>query len=92
MVAEKCGSCHTLQGHGLDWSATIGPDLTDQASRGRSPAWLMQYLKDPKSIPADQLEEQFRAKRRLMPSFAHLSDTQLQAIVDFLASSRRPVS
>ena len=87
MVAQKCGSCHTLQAAPLDWNATIGPDLTHQARRGRSPEWLRRHLKDPAHIPDGDLEPPFRGKQKLMPSFEHLSDKELDAVIWFLTSS-----
>ena len=84
MITQKCGSCHTLQGHGLDWKATIGPDLTNQFSRQRSPAWLEQRLKSPESIFEDELDNQYNSQKGIMPSFAHLPNRELEAIVDFL--------
>ena len=86
MVAQKCGSCHTLQSAPLRWNATIGPDLTHQARRGRSAAWLRRHLKNPSHIPDGDLELSFRGKQNLMPSFEHLSDQELNAVIRFLTS------
>ncbi len=88
MVAQKCGSCHMLQAAPFHWNATIGPDLTHQARRGRSSAWLLRHLKDPAHIPDGELEPPFRGKQNLMPSFEHLSDQELNAIIRFLTSLR----
>jgi len=84
MNTQKCGSCHTLQRQGLDWKATIGPDLTNQFLRQRSPAWLEQRLKSPASIFEDELDDQYKSQKGIMPAFTHLSDKELEAIVDFL--------
>ncbi len=86
MVAQKCGSCHTLQAASLDWEATIGPDLSHQARRGRSPEWLRRHLRDPAHIPDRDLEPLFRGKQKLMPAFDHLSDRELDAVIAFLTS------
>ncbi len=86
MVAHKCGSCHTLEAAGLVWDATIGPDLTHQANRGRSRQWLRLHLKNPEATPDHQLEAQFRGKQKLMPSFDHLSESELDAVIHFLAT------
>ena len=88
MVAQKCGSCHTLQAAYLHWNATIGPDLTHQARRGRSAEWLLRHLKEPAHIPDGELETTFRGKQSLMPSFVHLSDQELNAVIRFLTSLR----
>lgn len=87
MITQKCGSCHSLWGHDLNWKATIGPDLTNQFSRQRSPAWLEQRLRSPESILANELDEQYNSQKGIMPSFAHLSDKELEAIVDFLVTA-----
>lgn len=86
MVAQKCGSCHTLKSGSLQWNATIGPDLTYQARRGRSAAWLRTHLGDPLRIPDQDLEPVFRGKQKLMPSFDHLSEKELSAVIAFLNS------
>ena len=88
MVAQKCGSCHTLQAAPFHWNATIGPDLTHQARRGRSAEWLQRHFKDPAHIPDGDVEPPFRGKQNLMPSFAHLSDQELNAVIRFLTSLR----
>ncbi len=88
MVAQKCGSCHTLQSASLHWNATIGPDLTHQARRGRSVEWLRRHLKDPAHIPDGDLEPPFRGKQHLMPSFGHLSDPEMNEVIRFLTSLR----
>lgn len=91
MVTQKCGSCHALRGHDLNWDATIGPDLTNESSRQRSPAWIEQLLRAPKSISEDQLDAQYNPQKGIMPSFAHLSNKELEAIVYFLMTVREEV-
>ncbi len=88
MVAHKCGSCHTLAAAGLEWDSTIGPDLTHQATRGRSRRWLRLHLKNPGATPDAELEDRFRGKRKLMPSFDHLSERELESVIHFLATLR----
>ena len=91
MVTQKCGSCHALRGHDLNWDATIGPDLTNASSRQRSPAWLRQYIRVPESISEDELDVQYNSRKGIMPSFAHLSSRELEAIVHFLMTAREEV-
>jgi len=86
MLAQKCGSCHTLKVQEFDWAATIGPDLTHQAKRARSSHWLRLHLENPEVIPDAELEEKFRGKVRLMPSFSHLSEQELNSVTYFLTT------
>ncbi|MCL5045504.1 MAG: hypothetical protein M1598_01610 [Actinobacteria bacterium] len=44
--ANKCDSCHVLNGKGGD----TGPDLTHKGSMGRSADWQAKHLKDPASV------------------------------------------
>ena len=86
MLAQKCGFCHTLKVQGFDWAATIGPDLTHQAKRDRSSHWLRLHLKNPEVIPDAEVEEKFRGKVGLMPSFSHLSEQELNSVIYFLTT------
>lgn len=69
-VFEKdCLACHRFQGVG----GAICPDLTDVASR-RDDGWIHQQIKDSSvNDPASK-----------MPGFPHLSDKEIQGIVDYL--------
>ncbi len=72
-VFEKAGclSCHRYKGVG----GSICPDLTDVTKR-KSEQWIRQQIKDPsKNNPNSK-----------MPSFGHLSDREIQAIIDYLKS------
>jgi|SRR6185437_14706358 len=67
---EGCLMCHSYQGEGED----VGPDLTDEAARKRTDAWLLGHFKDPpKYTPGTQ-----------MPAFDHLTAAQLHALVVML--------
>lgn len=83
---ENCGSCHALQAAGLNYTAAVGPDLTHEAQRGRSAEWLMRQLTEPTAIPDQEVAEGFAGKQSIMPSFKHLSEEELQALVEFLQS------
>ena len=67
---EGCRDCHTIEGTG----ATIGPNLSDEWARGRSDAWLMGHFRNPSAYTPGTP----------MPSFEHLNDRQLQALVWYL--------
>lgn len=41
-----CPGCHRLNGFGN----TIGPDLSDEARKERTPEWLEQHFRDPRSV------------------------------------------
>jgi mono/diheme cytochrome c family protein len=70
---EGCLMCHAYQGSGED----MAPDLTDEAARGRSPAWLIGHFKDPSAFSPESD----------MPAFRHLTRSQLQALVTLLEHS-----
>lgn len=69
---EGCLMCHKLNGVGED----IGPDLTHEAARHRTDAWLIGHFKDPPAY----------TKGSLMPAFDHLTPSQLHALVALLQS------
>jgi ubiquinol-cytochrome c reductase cytochrome b subunit len=67
-----CVGCHRAGGQG----GTVGPDLSQEASRGRSREWLAQQIHDPaKHFPGG-----------VMPAFAGLDAARTNALVDFLLS------
>ncbi|VAX26671.1 hypothetical protein MNBD_NITROSPIRAE02-954 [hydrothermal vent metagenome] len=68
---EGCINCHRFKGAG----GSICPDLTDVASK-RSDAWLRQQIKDPGVNYPDST----------MPGFGHLSEKEIQALIDYLKS------
>jgi hypothetical protein len=82
----ECGLCHTLQARGLNLTGKIGPDLSAQAHRGRSPQWLKEQITNPVSIPDHEVVPGFEGKQRLMPRFNRTSDRELNAVIDFLRS------
>ena len=67
-----CIGCHAVGGSG----GSVGPDLTHEAMRGRTRAWLIQQLEDPRSHDTTSV----------MPSFASLGSTKLNDLVDWLQS------
>ncbi len=83
---SECGLCHTLQARGLNLTGKIGPDLSEQAHRDRSPQWLQGQLTNPVSIPDHEVVPGFEGKQKLMPKFNRTSDRELDAVIEFLRS------
>ncbi len=83
---NECGLCHTLQARGLNLKGKIGPDLTQQAHRDRSPQWLQGQLTNPISIPDHEVVPGFEGKQKLMPKFNRTSERELNAVIEFLRS------
>lgn len=67
---QGCRDCHRIAGEG----ATIGPNLSDEWTRGRSDEWLLGHFRDPGAFTPGTM----------MPSFSNLSDRELKALVMFL--------
>ena len=86
IVDNNCGLCHTLQARGLNLVGEIGPNLTVQAQRGRSPEWLREQLTNPSSIPDGEVVSGFEGKQKLMPSWKGSSDRDLNVLIEFLRS------
>lgn len=71
---EGCFVCHRLDGEG----GGVGPDLTVEGTRGRTPEWLQGHFKDPaKYTPGS-----------IMPSFQNLTEEQLTALTAFLLNQK----
>ncbi len=86
IASNRCGSCHTLQAQGLNLSGEIGPDLTHQARRGRQTKWLKNQLKNPHSVPDEEVTTGFEGRQKWMPRFDKLDEPDLEAVVHFLQS------
>ncbi len=71
--AQGCSACHTINGVG----GKVGPDLTHVGGR-RDNEWIEAQLKDPKS----------HNPQSIMPSFAKLSDKDLDDLAHYLAGLR----
>jgi mono/diheme cytochrome c family protein len=67
-----CTACHKVNGQG----GTVGPDLSDEAAKGRSRSWLATKIRNPK---ADD-------PQTVMPAYGSLSDQQVDNLVDYLLS------
>jgi ubiquinol-cytochrome c reductase cytochrome b subunit len=70
--SEGCFGCHTINGAG----GSIGPNLSDEGTKGRSRQWLKTQIRNPKS----------HFPNSVMPSFSALSDQQVNYLVDFMLS------
>ena len=86
ILNNECGLCHTLQARGLNLTGKIGPDLTEQAHRERSPQWLKEQISNPVAIPDHEVVPGFEGKQKLMPRFNRTSDRELNAVIEFLRS------
>ena len=86
ILSRNCGSCHTLQARDLSLTGKVGPDLTRQGRRGRSPDWLRQQITRPTSIPDHEVVPGFEGKQKFMPVVDLASDRELNALIEFLRS------
>ncbi|MBZ5857675.1 PQQ-dependent sugar dehydrogenase [Flavihumibacter profundi] len=84
---KNCSSCHNFKQNG------IGPQLGGLTAD--VPAdWIKQFIRDPKKLVesgdarALQLQHKYKV---LMPSFAQFSDDQLNGIVAFIHTHKKPV-
>jgi len=68
---EGCINCHRFKGEG----GSICPDLTD-VTRKRSDKWIRQQIKD----------SGVNYPNSTMPGFGHLSEKEIQALIDYLKS------
>ena len=84
ILSRDCGSCHTLQARNLNLTGKVGPDLTRQGQRGRSPDWLRQQITNPSSIPDHEVVPGFEGKQKFMPVVDRVSDRELNVLVEFL--------
>lgn len=69
---SACLNCHRVGSLG---KSRVGPDLDGVGKKHPDPRWLMDFLKDPKSKGVTR-----------MPSFAHLSEEDRIALVEYLRS------
>jgi ubiquinol-cytochrome c reductase cytochrome b subunit len=68
--SQGCGACHRMNGSG----GSIGPDLSNEGSGGRTRDWLVTQIRNPKAHFPDSI----------MPSFSALSDKQVSDLADYL--------
>jgi mono/diheme cytochrome c family protein len=68
--SNGCAGCHAISGVG----GVIGPNLSDEANRGRTHEWLSVQIRNPKMHFPDTI----------MPSFNKLTDRQANDLIDYL--------
>jgi mono/diheme cytochrome c family protein len=68
--SRGCVACHTIGGKG----GTLGPNLSDEANKGRTAQWLTSQLRNPKAYVANSI----------MPACGDLSDQQTSDLVAYL--------
>ena len=73
---EGCMGCHQLDGEG----GKVGPELTNEGTRGRSDEWLVGHFKDPSAYTPGSV----------MPSFNQLTEAKLHALTVFLQNEKGP--
>ena len=71
---EGCFTCHLLNGEG----GQVGPDLSAEGTRGRSPEWITGHFKNPPAY----------TKGSVMPAYDNLTDEQLRALTVFLQNQK----
>ncbi len=67
-----CAACHVVNGQG----GTAGPDLSNEANKGRSRSWLATKLRNPKTDNP----------QTVMPAYGNLSDQQVDNLVEYMLS------
>jgi len=68
--SSGCLSCHNVGGVG----GAVGPNLTEEGTKGHGIDWHIEHLRDPKSTTPGST----------MPAFGNLTDQQLTEIATFL--------
>ncbi len=85
LFTQNCTSCHQIRTDG------IGPRLSGITSI-TSPAWVKKFIKNSQDVIAagDERATQvfLKYKKAIMPSYSHLQETELDAIVDYLATTK----
>lgn len=72
---QGCNDCHMIHGVG----GKIGPDLSDEGSKGRSIDWEARHIADPKSMTPGST----------MPKFSQLPKDQLTALAQYVLSLKK---
>jgi glucose/arabinose dehydrogenase len=87
IFTEKCMGCHNFLQDG------IGPQLAGITAEN-SVVWIKNFIRDPKKVidsgdsTAQKLLERYHA---VMPSFANLTDEDLDALVAFIHTQKRRI-
>jgi glucose/arabinose dehydrogenase/mono/diheme cytochrome c family protein len=86
--ANKCNSCHNFYYDG------IGPQLAGITSQ-TSVEWIKNFIRDPKKVIESgdtAAQKLFNHYKTLMPPFAYLPDEDINAIIAFIHSKKKPDS
>lgn len=85
LFTQNCTSCHQIKTDG------IGPKLSGITSL-TSPTWVKRFIKNSQDLIAagDERATQvfLKYKKAIMPSYSHLQETEIDAIVDYLATTK----
>lgn len=85
LFTQTCTSCHQIKTDG------IGPKLSGITSI-TSRAWVKKFIKNSQDVIAagDERATQvfLKYKKAIMPSYSHLQEAELDAIVDYLATTK----
>ena len=85
LFTQNCTSCHQIKVDG------IGPRLSGITSI-MSPAWVKKFIQNSQDVIAagDERATQLflKYKKAIMPSYSYLKDAELNAIIDYLSSTK----
>ena len=85
LFTQNCTSCHQIKTDG------IGPKLSGITSI-TSPAWVKKIIKNSQDMIAAGDERAttiyLKYKKAIMPSFSHLQENEIDAIVEYLATTK----
>lgn len=85
LFTQNCTSCHQIKTDG------IGPRLSGITSV-TSPTWVKKFIKNSQDVIAagDERATQvfLKYKKAIMPSYNHLQEAEIDAIVDYLATTK----
>ena len=70
--SQGCTGCHTINGTG----GNIGPNLSDEGSKGHSLEWLMTQIEYPKKHDPSSI----------MPSFSSLKENEIKGLATYMQS------
>jgi cytochrome c2 len=82
---NNCGSCHNFKHNG------IGPQLAGITSEN-SVVWIKKFIHDPKKVIEsgdERAQNLFRRYKTIMPSFGHLPDEEINAIIAFMHTQKK---
>lgn len=84
---SNCSSCHNFKQNG------IGPQLAGITSEN-SVDWIKSFINDPKKMIEsgdEKAQKLFKRYKTMMPSFGHLPDEEINAIIAFIHTQKKRV-